>query len=103
MGIEYISCLPSPAIEALPALIRQLIQTASLVEAQVVSGSGVGLRWAGQPVRSDWPEDVTISWDSQEVLLCFHAATRTQRDKLIEYLCSSLSKVAQEKIKFEEI
>jgi hypothetical protein len=74
--------------QARPALsvIAQDLQALTNYTVERISEKESSLRFSGTKRRDDWPEDFTVSYEHEGVLITMHAANRDERTMLLRDL-----------------
>jgi hypothetical protein len=101
MADEYIANLNVGSQPVLDKIGRELSLTGRYVIERCVQDE-VALRFSNRDRRPDWPEDAILNYDGQALFLTIHAASKLERDKLIQDV-ESVLKVYGMLVSFETI
>jgi hypothetical protein len=86
--------------------LLELVELSGLKDlAMVISTkeNEIHLRWVDTPVRSDWPEDITITRDDEGIFAIFHVGARADFLLALSQLSKAASNITGRPIKFLEI
>jgi hypothetical protein len=83
MADEYIANLNIGRQPILDKIGRELSLTGHYIIERCVQDE-LALRFSNRDRRPDWPEDFTLNYDGQALFLTVHAASKQERDKLIQ-------------------
>ena len=103
MSDEYFASIPQCNGDL---IIESISTAAGMLSVEIVPtsiGGSLLLRWRGLPSRTEWPEDVAISFVPDGMFAVFHSATADQRQNLINSLESLISQVICSRVKFDEV
>lgn len=100
MSYEYIAKIKSPL------RLGGVIEAGNLPETAVIlpmTDEKVLLRWNDAPMRSSWPEDVTVLREGSDLFVQIHAGQRDKIARFLSQLAQSVEKITGESIEFEEL
>lgn len=101
MSYEYLASIGSDV--NIP--LKQLFESPALpssIEVMSAAQSQWQLRWRDAPKREQWPEDITVSRQSDGLWVSFHSGTAGDRQELLSWLAPKLQQIAGVRIEFEE-
>ena len=101
MSYEYLASIGSDV--NIP--LKQLFESPALpsyIEVLSATHSQWQLRWRDAPKREKWPEDITVSRQSDGLWVSFHSGTNGDREVLLSWLAPKIQQITGVRVDFEE-
>jgi hypothetical protein len=84
MGVEYEAHIePDGGASSLHSLRLTLEKESQIEIFPEIDLQKIRFRWTSRPLDPKWPEDVTISLDTNRLIITFHSSARSVREELL--------------------